>query len=649
MPSSPPQKTARFLQETAKQSNIVLPPLGFAPKWWPKAMRAPKGQAPKLDTKPGKFLSALLKRNLGALIVQSCFLTISSVGGAFVPLLLGAVVTSLTDTSGSNQTLQLIVVLAILVVVMGVAEGLAQLGGNAVWLGAAGVCAWAVGQKVTKAGRGIRKHDVTGNVVTALVNDTSYMGAGFYWIAEGASSLAATVTVMVLMFKTSTPLAWVVAIVTPVILVIVSAAAKPLEKKLGQRRQVQGQVTAVATDAVVGLRILRGIGGEGAYNNRYQQKSQELKDAGIQAARPQAMVSMLRDSSPQLIVAIVLLFGANLAYRGELSSGELVAFFGYAWYLRIPVGAVAEIVHTWTGGWVATKRLAKIYGIKPLVDDNQVDDSLPYPDWDKATLQVGEVEVQPNKLTVIASTTPEAGAKIAEKLARIDDAEENASLDGVNLQKYPLAWVREGIYLSEANAQVFRDSLQDSLEGKEAPMPQRRGTAELIYREHLENFATTEDSLFVPEPTRENPDIEAAIAVADAADVVSSLEAGLAGEFAEKGRNVSGGQRQRVALARAVYTQSPVLVLVQPTSAVDAHTEKRIVERLADARRDKTTVVVSASPMFLSAADVVIAVDDEGNVLAKGKHEDLMAKGRAGEAGAARYVDLVSREVDTDA
>jgi len=82
--------------------------------------------------------------------------------------------------------------------------------------------------------------------------------------------------------------------------------------------------------------------------------------------------------------------------------------------------------------------------------------------------------------------------------------------------------------------------------------------------------------------------------------VLESVPGGLAGEIAEQGRSLSGGQRQRVALARALLTEAEVLVLVEPTSAVDAHTEARIAGRLAGARRGRTTVVVTASPLVLA-------------------------------------------------
>jgi ABC-type bacteriocin/lantibiotic exporter with double-glycine peptidase domain len=105
--------------------------------------------------------------------------------------------------------------------------------------------------------------------------------------------------------------------------------------------------------------------------------------------------------------------------------------------------------------------------------------------------------------------------------------------------------------------------------------------------------------------------------------VLDSLPGGLDGELTEKGRSLSGGQRQRVALARALLTDAEVLVLVEPTSAVDAHTEARIATRLADLRRGRTTVVVTASPLVLDVVDEVALVAG-GRVQVTGRHRDLM-------------------------
>ena len=128
----------------------------------------------------------------------------------------------------------------------------------------------------------------------------------------------------------------------------------------------------------------------------------------------------------------------------------------------------------------------------------------------------------------------------------------------------------------------------------------------------------------------------AAIAVANAEDVLDSLPEGLDGHMEERGRSFSGGQRQRLALARALLADAEILVLVEPTSAVDAHTEARIARRLRDARRGRTTVVVTGSPLVLDQADRVVFLED-GRVAATGTHRELLESSPA-------YRDVVARE-----
>ena len=140
------------------------------------------------------------------------------------------------------------------------------------------------------------------------------------------------------------------------------------------------------------------------------------------------------------------------------------------------------------------------------------------------------------------------------------------------------------------------------------------------------------DPLLFSGPLREELDpwgrasdeqLVAAIAVANAEDVLDSLPDGLDGHMEERGRSFSGGQRQRLVLARALLADAEILVLVEPTSAVDAHTEARIARRLHEARRGRTTVVMTASPLVLDQADRVVFIAD-GHVAAVGTHRELL-------------------------
>jgi ABC-type multidrug transport system fused ATPase/permease subunit len=116
---------------------------------------------------------------------------------------------------------------------------------------------------------------------------------------------------------------------------------------------------------------------------------------------------------------------------------------------------------------------------------------------------------------------------------------------------------------------------------------------------------------------------EEALRIANAEDVYDALPEGWQGQLDERGRGLSGGQRQRVVLARALAVDAPILVLVEPTSAVDAHTEARIAARVSDLRRGRTTVVCTVSPLWLHHADRVVLLRD-GTVVADGEHADLL-------------------------
>lgn len=164
------------------------------------------------------------------------------------------------------------------------------------------------------------------------------------------------------------------------------------------------------------------------------------------------------------------------------------------------------------------------------------------------------------------------------------------SLGGVDLADLPLEQTRQLVLVSDTAAHVFAGTLQEAVD------PHGRLTREQA---------------------------EAALHAAAAEDVYDILPGGWQGVLDERGRGLSGGQRQRLVLARALAAQAPVLVLVEPTSAVDAHTEARIAQRLPVHRRGQTTVVMTASPLLLHHADRVAYLVD-GRVAATGTHDELV-------------------------
>ena len=200
------------------------------------------------------------------------------------------------------------------------------------------------------------------------------------------------------------------------------------------------------------------------------------------------------------------------------------------------------------------------------------------------------LHVAPGLLTAIVSEQPDESAALADRLGlQTGTPDDEVRLGGVPLTRLQPAEVRRRIVVSDTGATLFMGRLYDRLAihgADEAAMAR-------------------------------------ALHTASAEDVLDALDGGLEGEVSEKGRSFSGGQRQRLVLARALLTDPEVLVLVEPTSAVDAHTEARIAARLREHRAGRSTVVTTSSPLMLDAADVVAYLVD-GRIVAAGTHRELL-------------------------
>jgi ABC-type multidrug transport system fused ATPase/permease subunit len=200
------------------------------------------------------------------------------------------------------------------------------------------------------------------------------------------------------------------------------------------------------------------------------------------------------------------------------------------------------------------------------------------------------LRLRPGVLTALVAAVPEDAALVADRLAGLSTGGTPPRVGGVPVDRLAPDDVRARVLVSEAEPRLFSGTLRGEVD---------------------------------PSGTHPEDRVLAAIAAADAAEVVEGLPGGLDGRVEERGRSFSGGQRQRLALARAVLADPEVLVLVEPTSSVDAHTEARVADRLRAARAGRTTLVTTSSPLVLDRADHV-AFLVAGVVVAEGTHRDLL-------------------------
>ncbi|MGI5180752.1 ABC transporter transmembrane domain-containing protein [Dactylosporangium sp. CA-152071] len=455
----------------------------------------------------------------------------------------------------------------------------------------------------TRLGATLPKKVATGEVVSIGTTDFDHVGYAMDVTARGGGAVVAIVVVSVLLLDVSVPLGLVVVIGVPLLVAVVGLLLKPLHQRRRAQRELAGALTGRAADIVSGLRILRGIGGEDVVSGRYRTESQQVRAAGIRVAKVETLLEGAQILLPGLFVALVTWLGARFAVAGKITPGELVAFYAYAAFLVSPLRTLTEVAEKVTRGHVAAGRVVSLLRVEPELHDPARPEA-PH-DGDLEDPGSGFTAGH-GRLTAIAAARPEHAAAIADRIGLLDPGSE-ARLLGVPLRTMRIDDVRSHVVVADNDDRLFRGRLRDELGGHQT--------------------------------TKSDTAVLGALETAAAQDIVDALPDGLDTEVAERGRDFSGGQQQRLRLARVLALDPPVLVLVEPTSAVDTHTEALIARRLPAARAGRTTVVCTTSPLLLDRADVVAFVDATGRVAATGTHRELLATCPA-------YSATVTREED---
>jgi ABC-type multidrug transport system fused ATPase/permease subunit len=461
------------------------------------------------------------------------------------------------------------------------------------WLTAAYRVVQVTGRHAVHLGGTLPRKVSTGEVVAIGTNDISHIGGAMDVTARFSGAVVSFVLVAVILLQTSTTLGLLVLVGVPLLMVLIGPLLKPLDRRAGHQRHLMGELSTTAADIVGGLRVLRGIGGEQVFHERYRRESQTTRQAGVAVARLQSVLDALQVFLPGLFVVVVVWVGARYAAQGTITPGELVAFYGYSAFLMIPLRTATEFANKLIRARVAAARVCRVLRLETDRPD-PVDPVLPPPPGsDLVDLRTG-LRVRAGLLTAVVSDRPEETAHLADRLGQHappieGEVDDDVRLGGVPLTSMRRADVRRLVVVSDTGSTLFSGPLGDGLD------------------------VTGEGAAAVAR----------ALGTTSSADILEALPDGLATEVAERGRTFSGGQRQRLVLARVLTIDPEVLVLVEPTSAVDAHTEARIASRLKAQRAGRTTMVMSSSPLVLDAVDEVAFLRG-GRVVATGTHAELL-------------------------
>ncbi|MEQ3550035.1 ABC transporter ATP-binding protein [Pseudonocardia nematodicida] len=570
-------------------------------------------------------LRGSLRAFRGRIAAASALFCSHQAGEALVPLLVGVVIDRAVDGGDPVALAGWLAVLALDFVVLSYSY---RFGARQAWHAEA----WAdarlrrlvAGRLLDPRGGGERGR-LPGELTGIAVSDTKRVSELNTALPFALAALSAVAVAAVALLTIDLSLGLLILLGTPPLLWLVQQVVKPLERRSGPEQERAARAAGTAADLVSGLRVLTGIGARPAAVNRYRASSRDALGATLRATRAEAGFLGSVQLANGLFLAVIALVGGRAAANGDISVGQLVSAVGLAQFLVGPLQMVGFVSARLAQGRASAARIAAVLSEPPAVGSGGTPDAgshtgvpgaasgngdapggrlLRAPADGPAVLAVRglrlngtgpdtglDLDVAPGPPAAVVSADPEDAATLLACLARETDPDTGTiTLDGVHLRDWPAEVARGAVLVAAHDAHLFTGSLTGN----------------------------------VLAGAGEGTDPVPAMAAAAADQVAATLPDGADTDVSARGRSLSGGQRQRIALARALAADAPVLVLHDPTTAVDAVTEARIAEGLAAHRAGRSTLLVTTSPALLDRAGTVVFLAD-GAVRATGTHAELMA------------------------
>ncbi|HEV2414047.1 MAG TPA: ABC transporter ATP-binding protein [Candidatus Dormibacteraeota bacterium] len=446
----------------------------------------------------------------------------------------------------------------------------------------------------------------SGQLLSRAVADINtvrrFVAFGLIWFMQIFVTFA---VVLVLILQ----LDWQLALVVVLCMIPIAIASKIFQDKykvIARRLQdLTGDLTTTIEEMATGVRIIKAFGRMPLMQRRFEDQASTIRTVSLTGVKARAEVWSEINFLPNLSLLAVLLLGGLNVVEGRLTIGGLVAFMNYVFMLTWPMDALGWVLSMSEECKTAVQRLNEVFDSRPEIADSPRAVPLEhsrgrlefrgvgfkYPKSDEWVLRDLNLVIEPGETVGLVGRTGSGKTTLAYLAPRLYDVSEGeVLLDGLDVRDIRLRSLRSHIGVA------FEDPILFS--------------------------ASVHENLVMGRPIVSDEELKRAIDIAQA-QFVWELPWGLETRVGEQGYTLSGGQRQRLALARAVLGSPPVLVLDDPLSSVDVHTEALIEESLARVLEGVTGLLVVHRPSTLALADRV-ALIDSGTIVATGTHTELM-------------------------
>lgn len=448
----------------------------------------------------------------------------------------------------------------------------------------------------------------SGQLLSRAMTDLNFLRR---WMAFGAIMLVVTTLTVVIGVVVMFSMSWQLALIflaAAVPIMIYGFRFRTRFSKVARRSQDQaGDLATTVEESVHGIRVLKAFGRSREALENFNEQAEELRQTEIAKAKHLATFSMVVTLLPELALGTGLVVGVMLAAEGQLSIGSLVAFFATAAVIAAPVEFCGMLLAMALTAKTAIDRHFEVMdaantitspeqprqpaGLKGALSFNSA--TFAFEDApDKPILKDVNLAIRPGETMALVGITGSGKSALLQLVPRLYDVTGGSvTIDGVDLREFSVEELRTVVGVAFEDTTLFSNSVRDNV--------------------------------LLGAPERSQEALEEALEVAQA-HFAYSLPEGLETLIGEEGLSLSGGQRQRIALARAIAAKPKVLVLDDPLSALDVHTEELVEARLREVLAETTTLIVAHRPSTVALADRV-ALLEEGRIAAVGTHVELLA------------------------
>ncbi|WJV44601.1 ABC transporter ATP-binding protein [Streptomyces flavofungini] len=557
-----------------------------------------------LDTqrpRPGSdILRTALRRNLGAMAGGTVLMGLYQAGETAFPIALGLIV---EHTLRENRSLASLAVAIGALAVIITTVSLSWRFGMRILQKANTTEAHRWRVRVAACGLQPVARDVdlkSGEVLTIATEDADQTADIVEVVPMLISSLVAIVVAAVALGLADFRLGLLVIVGTVAILSVLSVMSKRIGSSTREQQARVARAGAKVADLITGLRPLHGFGGNHAAFGSYRKVSTEAKHQAITVAKVNGVYAGTALALNAVLAAAVTLTAGWLAFTRQINIGELVMAVGLAQFIMEPLKLFSEMPKYVMVARASAERMALVLNAPPVTapgaEQPAAGGDLEVDCVRHGPLRDLKFRVPAGEFVAIAAYQPRAAADLAAILAvnvPPDAYEGVVRVSGRDLADLSIESVRAHLLVNPYDGEIFAGTLRSNID-----------------------------------PSGTSGTVPEAVEASMLTDVVALHREGLDYAVRDRGANLSGGQRQRLSLARALAADTDVLVLHDPTTAVDAVTEQLIARNIAKLRKGRTTLVITSSPALLDAADRVLVLDD-GVITAEDTHRNLLASDEA--------------------